>query len=146
MRGRVPGAGQFLLLAASFALAGLAISGWFAPGEASAHIVGWFVGAVVVHDLVLLPVYSLLDRRVLRGASRGRPAAWTPYVRVPALLSGLLLLVFAPFILGWGGSVYRQASGMTSDAFLGRWLTASGVMLAVGAAGYVVARLRARRL
>ena len=34
---------------------------------------------------------------------------------------------------------------MTSDAFLGRWLTASGIMLAAGAAGYVLARLRARR-
>ena len=44
----------------------------------------WFAGAIVLHDFVLLPLYSAIDRLLVRGVN---------VVRVPALLSGLLLLM-----------------------------------------------------
>ena len=55
--------------------------------RAASNVVLWLVGAVILHDLVLLPAYSALDRvaRVpLRGAIN--------HVRVPAGLSLLTLL------------------------------------------------------
>ena len=71
------------------------------------RIVLWLVGAVVLHDLVLWPSYSALDRV----ARRGRPVGWANYVRLPLGLSALLLLVFFPVMCGKGEAAYTRVSG-----------------------------------
>ena len=43
----------------------------------------WFVAALILHDLVLLPAYSSLDLYAQRLRLRGMPL--TNYVRVPAI-------------------------------------------------------------
>ena len=43
------------------------------------RILLWLAGAVVAHDLLLWPGYTLVDR----AARRGRPASAANYVRVP---------------------------------------------------------------
>ena len=58
--------------------------------KAARGVALWLVAAVILHDLVLVPFYAGLDR-VARRALRG-PAV--NYVRVPAGLSLLMLLVF----------------------------------------------------
>lgn len=80
---------HLLLMAASFALAGYAGVRLLA-GDTFGVIV-WFVGAALVHDLVLVPVYASADRLLCRCA--GRRSGLVNFVRVPAFLSGLLLLV-----------------------------------------------------
>jgi len=65
----------------------------------------WLALAAVVHDLVLLPFYSALDR----AAQRSVPRPAINYVRVPALLSGLLLLVYFPVISGKGEPSFQRA-------------------------------------
>jgi hypothetical protein len=55
------------------------------------RILLWLAASAVLHDLLLLPFYGLLDRVGQRAAG---PAV--NYVRVPVLLSGLLLLVYFP--------------------------------------------------
>ncbi|MFF3209478.1 hypothetical protein ACFYYB_02335 [Streptomyces sp. NPDC002886] len=90
-------------------------------------VVIWFVGAAVLHDMVLLPAYSLTDRaaqRLFRG--RGATDAATPkagvnHLRVPAFVSGVLFLVWWPLILRKGGH-YTAYTALPADGFLARWL------------------------
>ncbi|BCZ24568.1 hypothetical protein MYSE111917_00380 [Mycobacterium senriense] len=112
-------------------------------------IVVWFAAAIVAHDLVLFPVYALIDRMLSR--DRARPAradAGVPvlnYVRVPALGAGLTLLVFLPGIVRQGATTYRAATGQTQDPFLGRWLLLTAAMFAVSAGVYALKLAAARR-
>ncbi|MEV0325900.1 hypothetical protein AB0H63_05530 [Micromonospora echinospora] len=125
-----------------------AVTGWIAlrlSGEpAAGRMLLWFLGAVIVHDLFLFPVYALADR-MLR-AAMGRPdrRCALNHVRVPALASGLLLLVYLPGILGLGGDTYTDASGLTPQPLLTRWLTVSAVIFAVSAMLYALRRRRPR--
>ncbi|MFD8022574.1 hypothetical protein ACFV6G_19385 [Streptomyces lavendulae] len=87
----------------------------------------WFVGAALLHDLVLLPVYSLTDRAaqlLVRGRSTEPGSVPRPnvnYLRVPAFVSGVLFLVWWPLILRQGGH-YTAYTALSADGFLARWL------------------------
>lgn len=94
----------------------------------------WFLGAVLVHDLVLFPLYALADRALPR---RGRN-----HVRVPALLSGLLLLMFWPVITRHSEGSYSSASGLDQDVYLGRWLTITAVLFGVSGLLFLLRRRR----
>jgi len=97
------------------------------------RILVWLALSAVVHDLVLLPFYGLLDRVGRRTAG---PAV--NYVRVPALLSGLLLLVFFPAISGKGEPSFQRVSGLTYDGYLARWLLISAALFAISGALYLL--------
>jgi hypothetical protein len=97
------------------------------------RILVWLALSAVVHDLVLLPFYGLLDRAGRRTAG---PAV--NYVRVPALLSGLLLLVFFPAISGKGEPSFQRVSGLTYDGYLARWLLISAALFAISGALYLL--------
>ena len=97
------------------------------------RILVWLALSAVVHDLVLLPFYGLLDRAGRRTAG---PAV--NYVRVPALLSGLLLLVFFPAISGKGEPSFQRVSGLTYDGYLARWLLISAALFALSGALYLL--------
>lgn len=92
-------------------------------------VVVWFMAAAVVHDLVLFPLYVGLDRLggrvVTRDGGRRRN-----YLRVPALLSGLLLLLFFPLIAGFPGHGYEAITTLTLSPYLGRWLLLTGILFA----------------
>jgi hypothetical protein len=105
----------------------------------------WFAGAVIAHDLLLFPIYALADRvlSIRRGRRRGVSAA--NYVRVPALGSGLTLLVFLPGIIRQGASTYLAATGQTQQLFLGRWLLLTAMMFATSAVAYAIRLALARR-
>lgn len=106
----------------------------------------WFVGAIVAHDLVLFPLYSAADRGLQALGARA-PGGVSPvnHVRVPVLLSGLLLLIWAPLILGLGEETYAASSGLSKDVFLGRWLVVTAVLLLASAVLYGARLGRARR-
>ncbi|MGX1546286.1 hypothetical protein [Streptomyces adustus] len=130
---------QLLLLVCSFALAGYAGVRLLAGGDTWWQVVLWFVGLALLHDLVLLPLYSAADR-ALTGAAGGH-RAYVMYVRVPAVLSGLLLLVWFPLISGRVAERYLLATGRSVDGFLARWLLITAVLFA-GSALLLVRRLR----
>lgn len=117
---------QILLLACSFALAGYAGVRLLAGDWRAVAL--WLVGAALLHDLVLLPLYTLADRAVVRGLGAAGRREGTLYVRVPAALSGLLLLVWFPLISGMTDRRYRSATGLSTDGFLARWLLISAVL------------------
>ncbi|MEU6523450.1 hypothetical protein ABZ892_11545 [Streptomyces sp. NPDC046924] len=132
---------QLLLLACSFALAAYAgvrllADDWFG-------VALWFVGVALLHDLVLLPLYTAADRAAVRGLGAVRRREWVLYVRVPAALSGLLLLVWFPLISGRVEQRYRLGTGLSVDVFLPRWLLLTAVLF--GGSALLLA-LRLRRL
>ena len=110
----------------------------------------WFLGAVVLHDLVLFPAYSLVDRLLVRVARLRHPrshGAVSPlnYVRTPLLAIGLLTLMFFPGIIRQGASSYQAATGQTQEPFSVRWLLLCAGIVAVSCVAYAVRRLHARR-
>ena len=129
---------HLLALLAAFALAGYAVRGVVAAGQWRGFAL-WFAVAIVGHDLLLFPLYSLADlslRRLLPGRSAARrhepaaePSADRPgqarssatgpplinYIRVPAAFSLLLLLVWFPLILGLSSRTYHRASGLVTS-------------------------------
>ncbi|MGQ4419113.1 hypothetical protein ACN6LA_006221 [Streptomyces sp. SAS_269] len=134
---------QLLLLACSFALAGYAGVRLLAGDWRGIAL--WIVGAALLHDLVLLPLYAAADRAVVRGLGAAGHRGWTLYVRVPAVLSGLLLLVWFPLILNLVDRRYRAATGMSADVYLGRWLLITAVLFGGSALLLVLRGLGVRR-
>ncbi len=130
---------QLALLACSFALAGYAGVRLLAGDWLGVTL--WFVAAAVLHDLVLLPLYAAVDRAVARGLDAAGRRAWTGYLRVPAALSCLLLLVWFPLISGRTERRYRLATGLSPDGFLVRWLLITAVLFG-GSALLLAVRLR----
>lgn len=112
------------------------------PGPLSFAL--WFGGAIVAHDLIAFPLYSALGLLAGRaaGIAEERGARALNYVRVPAVLSGLLLVVWFPFILGLSESTYEAASGLDGERFLGQWLLISAALFALSG---VIWAVRSRR-
>ncbi|MDJ0394814.1 hypothetical protein QMK17_15935 [Rhodococcus sp. G-MC3] len=118
------GAGPLHLLAVAFCLA-VGLSVVFSIGFPALwnqavwwqSIAVWFVGAALLHDLVLFPLYSLVDRGLAVGLGR-----WVNAVRIPALGAGLSLLLFFPGIISQGSVSYESATGLTQQPFAVRWL------------------------
>ena len=134
---------QILLLACSFALAAYAgvrllADDWF-------EVALWIVGAALLHDLVLLPLYAVADRAVTRGLAGVGRREWTLYVRVPAALSGLLLLMWFPLISGQVADSYASKTGLSGDGFMARWLLITAVLFGGSAALLALRSLRSRR-
>lgn len=150
---------HLLTLVASFALVGYAVS-LLGVGSLWNHhhwwqsIIVWFLGAVLLHDLVLFPSYALADRSLGAGwravTGRAPSATWVispvNYLRIPAMAGGLLLLMFFPGIIQQGKDSYLRATGLTQAPYLQRWLLLTGAFFAVSALIFAVRMvLTARR-
>ncbi|MFD9886593.1 hypothetical protein ACFWZT_34615 [Streptomyces alboflavus] len=128
---------HLLLLLASFALA--LYAGVRLLADDWVMVAVWFVGAALLHDLVLVPVYAAADRVVTAlvggraggddGGRGGGRRARTMYVRVPAALSLLLLLVWYPLITRQVPR-YERSTTLPADVFLTRWLLVTAALFA----------------
>ncbi|MFJ7017822.1 hypothetical protein ACIQUW_05590 [Streptomyces sp. NPDC101117] len=134
------GPGHLLLTAASLVLvcyAGLRLL----DADEWMTVVYWVVGAALVHDLVLVPLYAAIDR--------GLRALLAPhlinYVRWPATASALLLLVWFPLI-SRGVDRYERATLLPADVFLGRWLLVTAALFALSLAVAVLRAVRRRQV
>lgn len=140
---------HLLILLAGFALLGYVVATvdpvtLWNPRVWWQSIIVWFAAAIVVHDLVLFPVYALLDGFLSRAVVRPEPprVPVVNHIRVPALGAGLTLVVFLPGIIRQGAATYSAATGQTQDPYLGRWLLLSGAMFGVSAVIYAVRVVR----
>jgi hypothetical protein len=106
----------------------------------------WIGGSIVAHDVVLFPLLAALA--ALAGVAAGpepspvRRAAIN-HVRIPALLSGLALLVWFPLILRTGTATFERTTGLANDVYLERWLLLTAALFGGSA---VLLALRARGL
>jgi peroxiredoxin len=125
---------HLLTLAGCFALAGYAAAELL-PNNA-VGIPVWFVGAVIANDLLLMPLYSLADRSVmavLRHRPPNLPAVpWINYLRVPAALSGLLLLIWFPLIFRLP-TRFPDTTTLSLDPYLWHWLAVTGALFLLSA-------------
>lgn len=156
---------HLLVLLASFAVCGYAAArllqrDWF-------DVAKWVVGAALLHDLVLVPLYAVADwalHKALRTPGPGPsepsepmaphkppgPPAHPPardrtalrilavhHIRVPVFLSLLLLLVYWPLI-SRARTHYALATGLDPDVFLGRWVLITAGLLAASALLFAV--------
>ena len=107
----------------------------------------WFVGAIVGHDLVLFPLYVIADRSVM-AVFRHRPpklptVPWINYLRVPTVLSGILLLMWFPLIFRIP-SHFPRTTDLSLNPYLGHWVAVTGVLYLLSAAAFAL-RLRPGR-
>jgi hypothetical protein len=147
---RVYGAAPLHLLAllASTAVAVYALSRVLDLVGDPNRVVLWIGAAIIAHDLVLFPLYALVGSVAARlivpeqHRTRLRIAALN-HLRVPALLSGLLLLVWFPLIAAKAPRTFMRSTGLDVDVYFGRWLLVTAALFAVSALLFAV---RARRL
>ncbi len=128
-----------------FALTGYTVTRLLGDTSSLLRIVVWFVGAAVVWDLVLGPALALADRGARGALQRVRGVPALNYVRFPAGLSLLLLVVFAPQVLQRSEQRYSAKAGLTQDPYLERWAAVTAALFAASALAYGLAVLRARR-
>jgi peroxiredoxin len=136
---------HLLTLAGCFALAGYAAAELL-PNNA-VGIPVWFGGAVIGHDLLLMPLYTLADRSVmavLRHRPPNLPAVPSiNYLRVPAALSGMLLLIWFPLIFRLP-TRFPDTTTLSLDPYLWHWLAVTGALFLLSAAALAL-RLRTVR-
>lgn len=144
-RFRLYGASPWHLLAllGCFTLAGYAVSRLL-DDPSLLRITLWFVGAAVFWDLVAGPLIALVDRLLLPLRSRPRRVGLLNHLRVPALVSGLLLVVWAPVILQRSEPTFRLKAGLSQDDYLERWLALTAALFALSAVAYAARLVRAR--
>jgi hypothetical protein len=136
------------LALAAYTISVLGVQNLFNPTVWWQSIAVWFAVAVVGHDLILFPLYSLADRllpapRAARlGPTRSpRRIPVINYLRMPTLASGLLLLIFLPGIIEQGAPTYQAATGQTQAPFLSRWLLLTAAFYLISAVWYAAKTL-----
>jgi hypothetical protein len=102
--------------------------------KAAVGIATWLILAAVLHDFLVLPVYSAADRAA-RLVLRGRAIN---YVRVPAGLSLLMLVVFWGTIAGRGSGAYHAVSGRSFEGYALRWLLVTAALFAGSGVLYLI--------
>jgi hypothetical protein len=130
------GPGHLLASIASLAIAAAAVIGWTQRPKDLMSVLIWFVAAFLLHDLVLLPIYTVADRFTLGFL----PIRATVYVRVPALISALVLAVVFPTVLGYGGRSAYNLTGIHEHGYFERWLVLTGVLFALSGLAFALRR------
>jgi peroxiredoxin len=137
---------HLLTMIGSFALAGYAAAELLPVNPVG--ILVWLVAAVIGHDLLLMPLYTLADRSataVFRHRPLNLPAGpWINYLRVPAALSGLLLLIWFPLILRLPGR-FTTSTTLPLNPYLWHWLAVTGALFLLSATALALRLGAARR-
>ncbi len=137
---------HLLTMIGSFALAGYAAAELLRKNPVG--ILVWLVAAVIGHDLLLMPLYTLADRSV-SAVFRHRPLSlpagpWINYLRVPAVLSGVLLLIWFPLILRLPAR-FPVSTTLPLNPYLWHWLAVTGALFLLSATALALRLGAARR-
>ncbi|WP_236655237.1 hypothetical protein [Streptacidiphilus carbonis] len=137
---------HLLAMACCFALAGYAAVELLTGRTLAVAL--WFIGAALLHDLVLLPVYAGADlgaqALLSEQGGRTRTVPVINHLRVPTALSGLLLLVWFPLILNLS-KPYTGDTTLNEHPYLGRWLLITAALYAASLVLLALRLLRHRR-
>lgn len=126
---------HLLVSIACFALAGYAAY-QLRAGDVRGILI-WLAGAVIGHDLILFPVYAIADRSMVAVFRRRPPALpavpWINYLRVPAVFSAILLLMWFPLIFRLPKQFTVDHTALPITPYLGRWLAITGALFLLSA-------------
>ena len=131
---------HLVAMIASLALAGYAgleLTQTFGATKSTVVAV-WLIGAAAAHDLILFPVYTLLDKAGTKLVARPRRTPTINFIRLPVLVSGLLFLVYAPLVAGLSGATYESITGLAVSVYFGRWLLITGALFGLSGALYAL--------
>jgi hypothetical protein len=136
---------HLLTMMACLALAGFAVAELLPSNYIGIPV--WLAGAVIGHDLILMPLYTVADRSAM-AVFRHRPprlpaVPWINYLRVPAALSGLLLLIWFPLIFRLP-TRFPDTTTLSLDPYLWHWLAVTGALFLLSAVALSL-RLRSTR-
>lgn len=119
---------------AALALAAYAISRVLDPRfSRGLNYLVWLVGGAILHDLVLVPAYALLDF-----VARQRAPRAINYLRFPAAISGAMLLVYLPLIFATADGNYLRSTGHHVTGYATRWLLITAALFLVSGVVYGV--------
>jgi len=109
----------------------------------------WFAVCLIVHDLIVWPLYTLADRALIRTqhlhrGQREFVVPWVNHVRVPVIISGTLLGMFFPLIFRLSQLNYVGYTGFNENVYLINWLGVTAALFAASGAIYLL-RLGTRR-
>jgi hypothetical protein len=137
------GAGPVHLVAllACFAFTGY-LASLVAQSNAAKHIGAYFIGSVIVHDLILWPTYTVADRLLVEAYERHRSSrrpprvAWVNYVRFPVVISAVLLAISFPLVFSLSPRVYHADTTLTTAPFANRYLAVAAGLCVLSALTY----------
>jgi hypothetical protein len=144
------GASTLHLLAhlTGFAIVAFALDRIFSGGDVKVLLI-WYLGFAIAHDLVFVPAYTGLDRlfraiiaRLPLRAHTGIPVI--NHVRAPAVISGLLLIIYLPLISRRNEVWYFDLSGHYLAGYLRNWLLITAVLFFGSGLIYAARVARAR--
>jgi hypothetical protein len=108
----------------------------------------WFGGAVIGHDLILMPLYTVADKSVRVVFRHRRPelpaVPWINYLRVPVVLSGILLLIWFPLIFRLPRN-FPHSTTLPLNPYLWHWLGVTGALFLISATAFALRLRTARR-
>jgi hypothetical protein len=115
----------------------------------TAGILLWLIGAIFLHDLIALPLYSLFLRVTEETADaavrpRRKALLLLNSVRIPVAFSLVLLLICFPLVFQLDPSRYALTTGLDLDHYLANWLLISGVLFGLSGLLYAL-KLRSGR-
>lgn len=107
-----------------------------------------FPAGIFLHDFVLFPLYSGIDRALKRLQHRQQreekvSVGWINHVRVPFMICFFLLFAYFPIILRLPDDRHLYTS-LSQDSYLYRWLIVTAVVAAGSAFSYFIRKRRYR--
>ena len=132
----------------AFAIAAFALDRIFSSGDVKELLI-WYLGLAIAHDLLFVPAYVGLDRLV-RALLPRLPVRWHAgipminHVRAPALISGLLLIIYGPLILHKADGEYFALSGHHLEGYLRNWVLITAALFLGSGLIYALRVFRAR--
>ena len=130
---------RLALLLGCFGLAWYAVDLLLLDDPSVYGVAIWFAAALVLHDLVLFPLYAGGDR-ILSLLLRALPRTRVPlvnHVRIPVLGAGLALLMFLPGIIRQGLPTHLAASGLDQQPYRENWVWLTAGLFAASAVIWV---------
>jgi hypothetical protein len=143
-------AGHLTAHLVGFGIVAFALDRIFSGGDVKELLV-WYLGFAIAHDLVFVPAYAGLDR-LFRATLAQLPLSTRSgvpvinHVRVPVVISGLLLMIYFPLITRRSDAVYFAMSGHhLTTHYLRNWILITA-LLTVGSGLIYVARVARARV